>query len=291
MASLPPPRRPCPPGQIRPAPAAPCRPAFHNPFPMTPAGGPGGGLWPQGGSGSGSGSGSAPGSSPAPTPPPGPTCTPASIFADCLSACAGVISGASPGPLCGWTFNEAFGPLGGTVTFSPGSMSFDTAGAADFPGDTKPIPAPLASVKGVSGKFEFTEYQTVPNAFTTYDLILNNQAMDDTIVLGLLGDGSLLFQTGDPASSSTYTGTWVPNNGPHVVAFQTDALGVPSLWIDGVIIPLTFIGMGASFASLLPANSISFFLGSSDAAPGTAPVRNVFVAQGAFGPATDFCCP
>jgi len=202
-----------------------------------------------------------------------------------------VISGASPGPLCGWTFSEAFGPLGGTVTFAPGSMSFDTAGAADFPGDTKPLTLPLVSVKGLTGKFEFTEYQTAPNAFTTYDLILNNQAMDDTIVIGLLGDGSLLFQTGDPASSSNYSGTWVPNNGSHEVTFQTDALGVPSLWIDAVQIPLTFIGMGASFASLLPANSISFFLGSADAAAGTAPVRNVFVTTGALGLDTTFCCP
>lgn len=279
-----PPLRPCPPGYVRPVPVAPCRPSF----PMTPGGGPGSGLWPQG-SGQGSALGVVPG--PAPSPAPAPNCVAATIFSDCFAGCAGTISGASPGPLCGWTFSEAFGPLGGSVTFTPGSMSFDSSGAADFPGDTKPLPLPLASVRSLTGKFEFTEYPTAPTGMTTYNLILNNQPLDDSVVLVLYGDGNVSFQVGDNTNSANYLGTWTPNNGSHVVAFQVDALGVPSLWIDGILIPLVFSGTSATFAPFLPANSISFFASSADVAPGTAPVRNALITSGIVDPAAVFCCP
>jgi hypothetical protein len=139
-----------------------------------------------------------------------PSCITPSIFTDCFELCAGAITGAAPGPVCGWTFSEAFGVLGGTITFIPGGMSFDTTNAAEFPGDTKPLPAPLASVNNLSGQFDFTEYATVPNPLTTYDLLINNQDLSETIVLGMFGDGSLLFQVGDPASASNYSGTWMP---------------------------------------------------------------------------------
>lgn len=251
---------------------------------MSPTGGPGSGLWPQGGSAA----------QPAPlgvmAGPPA-NCLPATIFSDCFTGCAGVITGASPGPLCAWTFSEAFGPLGGDVTFTPGSMSFGTSGAGDFPGDTKPLPTPLASMRSLSGKYEFTEYPTAPSGMTSYNLILNNQPLDDSAVLVLYGDGSVVFQVGDPSNAGNYTGVWTPNNGSHAVAFQISALGVPTLWIDGVSIPLVFAGTSATFAGFLPANSISFFLSSADAAPTAAAIRSVFVTAGIVGPAAVFCCP
>lgn len=184
-----------------------------------------------------------------------------------------------------------FGPLGGDITLTPGVMTFNTAGADDFPGATKPLPASLPTVFGMSGRFSFTEYQTPPTANTAYDLFFNNFDLSETLIVALFGDGNLTVQVGDPASAPQYNGIWTPNAGAHVVDFSVDALGVPTLFIDGVSIPLVFFANVPTFASLLPADSVALFLGSGDAAAGSAPVTNVFLTAGVTGPTTDFCCP
>lgn len=203
----------------------------------------------------------------------------------------GTIDGASPGPMCGWTFSEAFGVFGGSISFTPGVMTLNTTNANDFPGATKPLPAPLVTVNGLSGQFEFTEYATPPNVNTTYELFVTNQDLSEGLTIALFGDGSVAVQVGLPAAAATYTGAWTPNNGSHDVHFSTDALGVPTLYIDQVAIPLTFIGNSFSFPSFLPTNVVSFFGGSADPTPASSPVRNIFLTAGALGPATEFCCP
>lgn len=170
-------------------------------------------------------------------------------------------------------------------------MSFNTAGPTEFPSDTKPLPATLLTVNGMSGQFEFTEFQTPPTASTAYDFIVTNQANDDSLVVAFFGDGGIIFQVGDPANGSNYLGAWTPDGGTHQVAFQIDALGVPSLWLDGVPMALVFIGMGASVASFFPANAVSFFFASDSATPATASVMNTFLTLGALPPQTEFCCP
>lgn len=215
----------------------------------------------------------------------------AGIFSDCFAACSGVLSGSAPGPICGWTYSEVYGPLGGTVTLTPGSMSFDTHNDTEFPGAIKPLPASLPSIYNLSGKFKFKEYQTPPNPLTSYTLNINNVDVTQVLVLGLFGDGSVVFQFGDPSAADNYTGTWVPNLGVHEVAFSLSSAGVPKLWIDGVQIPLTFAGAGTSSGSFFPGDIIAMYFGSGDPTPGTSPVNNLFVTSGVKPPSTKYCCP
>lgn len=228
----------------------------------------------------------------APTPTPTPTCTDASIFSDCFALCAGMIDEGSPGPVCGWTFIEPFGPTGGQFAFTPGIMSMDTFDADDFPIAAKPLSAPLASVFGISGQFSFTEYPTPPNALTTYQLLLNNTGLTESFNIVLFGDGNLVFQLGDPTNSPTYTGTWAPVAGAdHTVYFAIDGVGVPTLIIDGVAIPLIFLANVPSFATLFPAGVVTYGGGAADITPASSPVRNIFITAGVTAPETVFCCP
>lgn len=280
-----PPRRPSPPPLIRKTPQGPCGPCAPN-LP-TPFGGPASGLWP-----SGRGMPRTP-SGMQVTPSPTPQCsdTIATIFADCFADCNGTITGVSPGPVCGWTFTEFFGVFGGTIIFTPGQMSFFTANPIEFPGATKPIPAPLVTVNGVSGQFDFTEYPTPPNLGTDYTFFVTNQDLSEVISIGLFGDGTLIIAAGDPAAIPTYTGTWTPTLSAHRIYFSIDLLGVPSLFIDGVAVALTFAGLSTSPASGLPANVVSLLIGGGDVTPGASPVRSVFLTAGNVGPNTVFCCP
>jgi hypothetical protein len=170
-------------------------------------------------------------------------------------------------------------------------MMLNTFTATDFPGTIKALSGPLTGVLGVSGQFDFTEYQTAPNLDTTYDLFVTTFDISRIIAINLLGDGSCVVQVGPPASAATYSGTWVPNNGQHEVHFSIDSAGTPTLFIDHVQIPLTFIGNIFSFASALPANTVSFFGGAGAAAAASSPVRNIFLTTPNAGHQTEFCCP
>lgn len=258
----------CPPPLVQQTPQGPCVPGR----PVTPFGGPASGLWPSGSS----------------TPPePGPTCVIASLFSDCFRDCTGTISQGSPGPICGWTFNAVFGPLGGTISFTPGSMAFNTANATEFPGATKPLPQVLGSVNGISGQFQFT----APNAQNSYNFVITNGDLSEIVLVALFGDGNVGVQVGPPANVPFYTGMWIPTSGPHEVHFSIDQSGVPTLFIDGVQTTLNFVGTVFSFASSLPPNVAAFFVGLGSAAPASAPVENAFVTRGVLPPETEFCCP
>ena len=168
----------------------------------------------------------------------------------------------------------------------------DTFDADDFPIDDKPLPAPLASVFGLSGQWSFTEYTTVPNATTTYQLLVNNTGLTESVGVSLFGDGNIVVQGGDPNNIPTYTGTWTPTPGAsHVVHFTIDGAGVPRLWIDGVEITLVFLANVGSFWTLYPAESASYGGGAGDPTPGTSPTTSIFVTAGVVGPETVFCCP
>lgn len=221
-----------------------------------------------------------------------PSCTVADIFTECFEgATPGTIDGGAPGPLNGWTFIEPFGALGGEFNFTPGVMSMDTAGAAEFPIAVKPLPAPLASVFNITGQFDFTEYATTPNATTTYQLIMNNNGITESISVSFFGDGSVAVQAGDSTTVPTYAGAWIPSPGSaHVVHFSISALGVPLLWLDDVPVPLLFIGNVGTFFASYPSNNISWGGGAGDAAAAVSPIRNLFIASGVLPPSTVFCC-
>jgi hypothetical protein len=171
-------------------------------------------------------------------------------------------------------------------------MSMDTFDADDFAIAAKPLPAPLASVFGVSGQFDFTEYTTPPNSTTTYQAIVNNSGITESLLVSLFGDGSAVVQAGDSTLIPTYTGAWTPTPGAsHVVHFTIDGAGVPRLWIDGVEVTLVFVGNVGTFFSLYPDNNISYGGGAGDPTPDQSPLRSLHVTAGVVGPETVFCCP
>src|SRR5436190_14587338 len=131
------PMKKCPPPLVRRSSDGRCVKPFTTPF-----GGPASGLWPSGS---------------VPTPPI--ACVTTDIFRDCFQGCMGTISGASPGPVCGWTFSEAFGAFGGRVVFTPGVMSF-VGSNGEAPADTKPLLGQLQSIFNITGQYSFTEFQT-----------------------------------------------------------------------------------------------------------------------------------
>lgn len=167
----------------------------------------------------------------------------------------------------------------------------DSFDADDFPIAAKALANPLATIMGLSGQFEFTEYPTPPNANTAYQVIVSNFDGSEVLFVSLFGDGSVLIQAGNPASIPTYIGVWTPNGGTHVVHFSVDGAGVPTLYIDGVPIPMPFIANLPSFGSLYPVNSITYGGGSGDATPAVSPLFGLFLTAGAVGPSTEFCCP
>lgn len=213
------------------------------------------------------------------------------IFGDCFNICTGTINGGAPGPVCGWTYIEPFGALGGEFNFTPGVMSMDTFDADDFPIATKALPAPLATVFGLSGQWSFTEYSTPPNATTTYQILVNNFDISETLLVSLFGDGSVVVQAGNAILVPTYLGTWTPVPGAaHVVHFSIDGSGIPTLFIDGVAIPLVFIADLGNFSGSYPANSMNYGGGAGDPTPGSSPLRSLFLTAGVTPPETVFCC-
>lgn len=166
----------------------------------------------------------------------------------------------------------------------------DTFDADDYRNAAKPLPASLTSVFGISGQFEFTEYQTPPNATTTYQINLNNFDTSENAIFSLFGDGSVVVQVGDTVSIPTYFGTWTPNGGTHVVHFSIDGAGVPTLFVDGITIPLVFVANTPSAATLYPNNSITYAGGAGDVTPASSPLFNLFITAGATAPDTEFCC-
>lgn len=171
-------------------------------------------------------------------------------------------------------------------------MSMDTFDADDGPVAFKPLPASLASVFGVSGQFDFTEYPTPPNATTSYQVVVNNFDISESLVVSFFGDGSVVVQAGDPVSIPLYVGTWTPTPGAaHTVHFSIDGAGVPTLFLDGVAIPLLFLANVPSFSILYPANMISYGGAAGVVTPASSPLRSLFVTTGILGPETVFCCP
>lgn len=216
------------------------------------------------------------------------------LFTDCFE-CDGTISAANPGPVCGWTFDNVFNGGNATMTFATGSvgtMTINTVSDTDYPIMRKPLPDTLTDLFDLSGRFDFTEYQTTPNAETTYQYWVNNSDTSQELVVSLFGDGSVIFQVGPVDACHTYLGTWTPNGGNHSVYFYsgTDGSVPPSVFLDGVEVSLSFYGDVGTFATVLPSNMIAIAGGAGDPASATSVVTNVFLMTGDVGVNTPLNC-
>lgn len=270
------------PGQLQKGFCGPCAPGLSSPF-----SGPAGGLWPSGGGRPAAQQ--APGATPAPTPTPIPTCVTPSIFADCFLDCTGTIDAGSPGPVCGWTFDQPFGAFGGSISFTPGLMSFNST-AANFPGATKPLAAPLAGVFDMTVQYQFSEFSAPLGSFESYFFSITNFDNSEYAQVILDDGGNVLVTAGPAAGSDFYTGTWTPNNGAHEVHLTIDSLGVPTLFIDGVLVPLAF-SFNASEFPTFPTNAVSLYASDAFGGPQSSTVSDVFVTSGVLSEGTVFCCP
>jgi len=258
---------------------------------FAPTGGPSSGLW------ANAGAQTAP--APAPTPtPPGPPPTPCDADADLFTNCfvsntPGKIDVASPGPLNGWTYIDFFDfDASGDVTFQASGPALFNFVSGQGPGMSKPV-AGLTSVNNLTLKYRFTEYPGDPSA-VDYQTVVNDFANGDFLQVDLSASGASVSVGPQPNGWSNYTGAWTPTPGAtHDVQVQTDNLGVPRMWVDGVEIALAFNSMGAGGPDYVPPNAIAF-LALNFAEPAipkiTASLTNIFLATGSYPVDTVFCC-
>lgn len=214
-------------------------------------------------------------------------CVPADILSDCFAACTGLIP---PGSVCGWSFEQSFGPKGGTVSFVPGTMSFNMTAVNNTPGAKKSIS--LGSVNSKTFQFKFTEYPTPTGAGDSfYDAFVVTAGFAEGILVRLVDDGSVFVGAGPLAAAGLYTGSWTPNNGTHTIHLTVDGASVPTLYIDGAAVSLAFLVTAPLFIGTMPANVVTFFSGAGLSFPFSSTVSNVFLASGIYPPTTEFCCP
>lgn len=266
-----PPQKPCPPPLVRNSRGRCVPPASR----MTPLGGPAGGLWPSGG-----------GQSQPAAPLP---CLTADILAECFALCSGVISQGAPGPVCDWTYFTSLSGPASTVTFSPGSMTFDCPTSNEAPAASKPIS--MSGVNDRTVQFTFQEFDDL-QASISYLITLMDAGSVNLLNINLGANGDVVVSVGPVANVSFYLGNWAPNKGRHIVHLTVDGGGLPRLWIDAVEIPLAFLGSGP-FGGGYPDESVTanFSDLNNDAIPRTAVLENLFIAAGQFPPSRTFCCP
>jgi hypothetical protein len=134
-----------------------------------------------------------------------------------------------------------------------------------------------------TAQFLLQEIAAAPTANKIYTFAIFDSLGNGIIQVALRGDGTLTVTVG----ASSYSGAWSPMSGAtRQVHLTVDALGVPSLWIAGVSIPLAPI---APLAVTSTPNTIELGIENDDE-DGMGAYDNVFVALGIFPPATVFCC-
>lgn len=241
---------------------------------VTPLGGPASGISPLGGD----------------VGVPTPSCRQALNFSDCFAQCEGVINKVSPGPVCGWTFAQAFGDLAGQISFSPGVMRFETVSPTDFPGALKTPGVEVGSIYGTTSEFDFHEFPGPLTANVTYSMVVMNKDGSEGLLIELIGN-LVIVEFGGPATAPLYTGVWNPNHGFHKFFVTISKNGVPRAWVDGVEIELELFGEVVSIFSFFNPNTINLYLGSEDTNPVSAEVTKAVFTAGIYPSETVFCCP
>jgi len=215
-------------------------------------------------------------------------CVVAGILSECFPCTGGPIDGASPGPVCGWTFSEVFGPKGGNVTFTPGQMEMNATANNEVPAALKSVAIP--TLNAITFQTTFTEFPgATGSGFSQYEFYLMTGGVSRVLALVMVDTGILTLTVGPSAGADTYSAPWTPNNGTHTIHITVSAGGVPTLYIDGILVPLTFLGNGALFTGL-PANTVSAFFSSGPTFPQTAVISEIFITSGVLPPTTTFCC-
>lgn len=151
----------------------------------------------------------------------------------------------------------------------------------------KTIPNPVI-LMGITGQFHFQEFST-QTANDFYDFSIEDTGQVNGLDLFMSGDGFLRFQVGPMVGSPFYDGTWTPSGGAHEVHYTVDALGVPTLWVDGAFIPLVLGGSQPNSANAT-SNGINGEFQKDGVGP-PARVTDYFLTVGILPPTTDFCCP
>ena len=220
----------------------------------------------------------------------GSLCTIADILATCFPCTGGPISGASPGPVCDWTFTAAFGGKGGQVSFAPGQMLMQMTANNDVPAAYHSIVLP--NVSHITAQFALQEFASAPTNLVFYQLFLVGAGSVQALELKLIADGTLFLSVGPRlGGAKIYSGSWLPNGSLRIIDLNIISLLVtPDLYIDGVPIPLTLIGPGGINIGTLPANVAAFFATTGSGFPDTAVIESAFVTSGIYPPGTVYCC-
>lgn len=171
-------------------------------------------------------------------------------------------------------------------------MSLETlGGGSDTPGVSKNLLSPITSVFNLSVQFQFTEFPgSAGSGSVVYDHYVIDTGTTNFIELYMDASGFVEIITGPVSNGTGYSGTWVPTNGTHKVDYSIDALGVPTLFIDDVAIPLILAGTGFSILGSHAPNAVEFFAMWPTVAAAMK-VEDVFVTAGNLPNTTVYCCP
>lgn len=199
------------------------------------------------------------------------------FFTDCFTGLAGPI------PTGGWSV--AYGPLG-TTTFD-GDQMVQTAGPSTYAAAGKALPG-VPPVTNLTLQFQFTE--AAGPGVRTYSVQANGAAGKPRISLQLqAGVIQLLLGTTDPIP--TWTGVYaVVPSAVRLVHMTVDGGGTPTLWIDGVSIPLAAGGLLPA-VPIGPVNSITVTTVIGPGLAATATYDWLFFDTVVRPPTTIFCCP
>lgn len=164
-------------------------------------------------------------------------CVPADLFTDVFDATSGPIP-ACPGSLDGWC---QYG----------GGGSAELSGSSLRPLGTARVQKPTGSILpavDISGRFEFIESagETGIGDFSYNQGFVNDGfGPQAETIIGLLDDGTALIAgPGISLAGGAGIGVWSPQPGGHRIAdWSISPAGVPSLFVDGVAIPLAPAGL------------------------------------------------
>jgi len=206
---------------------------------------------------------------------PAAACTTAGIFADCFTGCMG------PPPVCGWT---SFGT--GPVTFD-GDQQIQTDSVGGGAATTKAHAGIPTVPINTTVQVRFTETVDPPGPLTAaYQFTVTDAGGASGVNLELDNNGAVLLDIG----AVGYTGVWAPLGGgaTRTAHLTIDGVGIPSLFIDTVPIPLApgAGGIGTPFPSQVQIQTFHI-----PPAPIPASYDWFFVAAGIFPPTEVFCCP